>query len=523
MNNTFITRKNVLILSLLLILVWGIVFLFTHSLLTVSGVGDDNKSITISKDGVEHSNFNLRNDKKTLLLSRGSYRIDVDAEKGASSYRKGLGGLSKHNLEVEVMPQKAITQLGVSKFDCSIKQIGGSPAGFYPCDNYRGVSEIKNGGEVVSVFDTLIARLGGQDSHQSALSYSQKSSGQGFLLAVSKSGTLFISNKPSLGQNSESPTEVKDFDSRITDSTFSTVVDGSSQNFAVLDTQNNSLLLFDDSSQDNPRKVDLSAELKDYDEDYTKSVFVSKEVAFVVVARGAGELEGDHQHTDAEEEESESMPGKVIVVDSKKGSITKTHKLPKGYVLLNASSSSAGTLLMLPLYHPEAPILTQEKDRQEKLELPWEDIKEICWKDGDSFYYSRTTDSQIYLHSLDKQASFLVYSNPFSSVENLNCSFGALSFTLSSEDDGVVDEFVHYVLSDKDILRGRVEWALPILLAAGGDSIRVTQEGSSLVVNPIFAGPQNERLGNDKIKELVVEKFKDQGIDPGDIEININY
>src|SRR5665811_754071 len=96
-----ITKKRVFLALLLLFALWGLYYVFTHSILTIKGVGDEEKFIYIerSEDDVKLENFSLTNNSETFILPRGSYVINVNGENKQSLYEKSLGGASRHSVD----------------------------------------------------------------------------------------------------------------------------------------------------------------------------------------------------------------------------------------------------------------------------------------------------------------------------------------------------------------------------------------------------------------------------------------
>lgn len=525
---SYATSNKKALFVMVAVLVFGYVFVYlsTHRLLNVVGLENEEKTIVVEMENGGNHTFTLKNNKKTLWLKKGEYRIDVSADQKFSSYSKSLKFFSTNRVEIEVKPQKSSTKLGVSRFDCALDQQKNSSVLFYPCTDYSGISHsLSANGDLLVNIDSGVGHEHDSEnvSARSNFGRSLKPYNNNFLIATSDHEGLSITPKLKSGQGAgNASVKVKDFQDQIIDNTFSASNNTSSKSFAILDRSKSELLIFKNSQDDAPSRVDLSKQLEGFSETRIEFVSISKNFVFITTSQNPEELD-DHEGPAHDEGQSLLAEAKIVVVDINQQKNIKTFDLSKEQIIVSSAANPSDKLLALPLYKTGDLIMVSNK-KLKTLKLPWEDVKDYCWKDDSSFYYSRTTDSQIYLHSLDKEASFLVYSNPFASVDSINCSFNKLSFTLSSDGDGVVGEdFVHYSLTDQGIDKGRIEWALPMLLAVGEDSIRISQEKDSLVVNPLFIGPAGLRPSNQEVGDKILTEFRKQGIEPGNINIKFNY
>lgn len=545
-----LTPKKIFISLLLFIFLYTILwFLFSYSWIAVSSSSDKDIFITISNKNEEAvRTFEQFSGSKTLFLKRDTYKIEAAKGDEFSAYKKSLGFLWFNKLDVELFPQKSSKFLGVSALSCAKGNL------FYPCDYSYDAHILKDGGTTQRFQALTTTDTGSQEQENfSSLITPYR---DGFLEIASVGTDLFIGNRNSLGEPSQSPpVEIKDFQiygggeagsSALADSSeavpnrvFSASKD--SDNFVAYSSKENILINFKNSTDNNPMKIPAP-------QDRNKSGLINKVLAskdyIYFVSTVPYEIE-DHSHVEAgaegETEDSQVQDGvdqKIFIFSTQTGNLEAEHSIPSNWQIRNAESGPDSKMVFV------ADKISEEGNElgtvyaidgsstPSEIETIANTPQDICWKDKDSFYYLTDAGRSIYRYSLSQQASFLVYSGLQKGkfISHIRCNSGELyfSFNLTSETRRLSDKYSgyhHYKLSDEDFTGIRLEGLLPVFVVVGGvggDIVEVNLTSAlQLSIEMNLRG--GKALLKEDIRDAVIEKLRDEGVNTEKLQLNFKF
>lgn len=538
MNRQYINRKNLIFVALVAICLLILQYFFTHTKVTIENDGE-TKTVYIKKGFAEENLYEFSlgpNEKKQFTLRAGEYKIGASAEDRLSIYRKDFKGLSSNNVQLKTLPQKQAVLLGQDENNC-VKTLAKEKFVYYPCSNYSGnvnvgpttegsSLEISPFAEQVFSHDHGGDEVSAEAENTSTTSMVLSPYGGGFLELASKDNELLFRSVNNVGQSlAEKPSsKIGSFKGPLNSVVVSSAKDQKNTAFSVLDRGKGELIIFSNSSDVSPSKVDLSGELGEDIDTAAKLVLVSGNYAFVAFSRDPGELDEHSDEGGSSGDSPDKIATKIIVVDLAKKSVHKVHKLPDTVLPSSLSvSPSSGSFLYAPIDQVKNPTLLITPDDVSEANLPSNEIKEACWGSDNEIYYITSGRGQIYLYQFDSQASFLVYDNHEDTVSNLRCSFGEVTFTLGSLDDGVTDGFVHYKLTDEAHTKLRAESILPLYVDVGKDVIKVSIETGGYTIKLLQDGDKNGPPDKEAAKIAALQKMSDAGIDTKSISFVFNY
>jgi hypothetical protein len=522
------------ILFIIMVGIFGaLFFVLSHSIITVTGLGDEEKTIYLESENVEAEtkSFSLTNDSKTLIVSKGFYSIRVVGQNKQSLYGKDLGGASKNEVSVEVKPQKEQFSLGKNRFDCAKYQEQLGTSLYYPCADYRG--SVQLGTELInSPLAGLITEIAHNHSSENDEGHAEERSrepgstikpyGHGFLSAFSGDGFLRFQILQSNGKpSSQASTSIKDYKNKIDDYSLSTIDDGETMNFSVYSDDDRSLLLFENAADNSPDRVDLKGALGADKEVQLLRIASSDNFTFVFSSRSPEDTEGDFSKDGDEAFETEQ---KVIVVDTKNKKVVKIHEIPSKARINKIAASPDGKLALLPVIGDSREIYMITADSFDTQRLPHKEVKDMCWKDNESFYYSTVFENEIYERSVAEQASFLQYKNPSNPVRKISCLEGQLYFTIDNSRDRTGDLY-HFMLSGQEQKTGiRTDSFLPLYISVGSDTLKLIPEGSSIGVEQAIDGDRNPITpSKEEAIQVIFERLKTHKVEPDSVGLIFKY
>lgn len=519
MNDTPPINRSVIIKFVLgLLLALGLFYAFTHSLLVIEASGAEEKSIYVEwgKEPNQQKTFTLKQGSKTFFVPSSAYKIEVSAGEKYTRYDKSAGRLSRQVVPVEVEQQRKSAALGVSSYGCAVSKNLGQDVTYYPCFPSGGsVLAIKSGATVQT---KNLGGLAPDNETSEGTSSVLKPYRGGFIEAAAQGGVLYLRERSFTGEEVSKPVKINRFGGRIDDSTFATINDVKTETISILNRETEELWLLDNSTDSSPRKVNLKSQLSKLNDVQVVQVVASDNAVYVVVSRDPGALEthdGSGETIDPLQQnvEEANKNQKIIVVNPVRATVEDEYELPSTLTIRLLSGNPAGDLLFVPHFaeKPESYLFTGGSLK--KLSFSANDIQDVCWRDNDNIYYSSGDQNQIFRYSLSRQAAFLVYENPGAAIGKLSCTFGEVGFTLEREDDGIVDEQVHYQLTNIPLSGGRLESVLPTYLTVDGTVLKASQEQLAVRLDVIVgAPPTKERARQEFIKYLKGQAVKTEGL-----------
>lgn len=525
-DSSTISRSLVIKVLLGLLVIFGFMYALTHSMVVIKAVGDEEKTVRIywGEGESQQKQFTLKQGSKSLLLPAGPYAVEITSGEKYTRYDKKAGRFSRQTVNVEVEAQKKSTALGVAPYSCSVSKNLGQDATYYPCSPSGGtVLGIKSGKAILGSNPGGLAPS--ESESEEGTSSVLKPYRDGFLEAAAQNNILYMRER-SLNGNLKSAgiTEVKGFTGRLDDSVFAVAGDARTTRISILDKERKELWLFDSPADTSPQKVDLADELADLNEVQAVAVIADRNAARVVVSRDPGALEthdaaGEEAPSIEKSVEEANSQQKIITVSYASAEVSDVHDLPKTLVVRKLVGNANGTLLFVPHYADKPKAYLFADKQLSELPFAANDIQDACWKNLDNLYYSSGDQNQIFRYSLSKQAAFLVYENPSASIGRLSCAFDEVSFTLEAEDDGIVDEQVHYQLTDLPMTGGRLESVLPTYLKVDGTVLKASQEQLAVRLDIVVGAPPTP----EKAQQELFRYLEGQAVKTSDLVVNSSF
>lgn len=534
-NSPTLNKKHIVLIILGLTFLMVTVFFFTHSIVIIKGTGDDKKSVYIHQGSEgQQKVFNVTKNSKTMILPKGTYTIEVSSGDKQSLYQRRFGSFSISTVSVNVVSQKKSLSLGTSSFRCASTPDQGQSIIFYPCNpSYAEALDIKRNGALTNIRQSLDPHetpgIHADDERSDSAGSIIKPYHGGYLEALSLSNALFMRERTSTGDVISSEiSEVKNFQSIISDTHFATVNDKNNTTFAILDQEKYILWIFKNAQDTNPTRIDLTKEKPTKDGVLVEQLFLSGDFAYVTLTRDSSTLETHDSEGEVDEKledevETANAEQKIIKVDIKKGTVSKVIKLPDDFLVRQISASSSGNILLTPHFSSEIQRITVLRNGTlENIPFLSNDIRNICWEDGENFYYSTGDGNKLYKYSLKDNGSFLIYENPVATIASLSCAFGNLSFTLTSEKDGIIEGYNHFALDNKNRSGNNLESVLPLYIDIATDTVvKVSQNKDSVLVSLLYS--PGTLPSKDQIQTMILVKLEEQGIETKDLTIEFAF
>lgn len=513
MNSPLLTPRRIIVAVILFFVIGILSFVLSFSWLTISSETREEKIVYIRRtDGTSVKNFTLPQGSKRLLMSRGEYTIEVSSGDSFSSYQKNLK-LFSDKLEVELVKPKSSVFLGNSELPCSKQQPSGL-ALFYSC-GLMTVSSITLERQAVEKVREDTVELPETIGEEKEFSTALEDYGEDFIEATVFENKLTIRLRNQAGAKPDSqPVIVSGFSGRISDAAFSA---SQSANFSVFNTSNNEVLLFADIKDASPGRVKLEGRI---DEGLSTQIFAGPSYTFLVNSQTAEHLEDLPEG--AEGSEAPAQP-KIIVIDNKEGKIVKEQDLPAGLIARSIVAGPNDRLLFLLTGDDEGEVHLYSPDKGlEQMGLSPKGVQQACWKDNNSFYYLADAGRAIYLHSLDKQASFRLYAIDTNFIRSLSCSSGQLYFAIDKEGNEKL-ELSHYNLGTEVHTGSRVEGVLPFYYTMDGDTLRFEETRSGVTVTLAYDSNNNGPPDKDAVIKKLTDILKENGVETKGLNIKFSY
>ncbi len=535
MNNfsTVSTKQIAIIISILFI----IIFLFILSMFNIviiSGNSNDSKEISIKKtSALEYSHvFSLKKGSKMLILPKGEYAVDARSGNMQTTYGLHLGGFSIKKLPVTTKQQRLSSFIGVSAQKCAIDNEKTQSTIYFPCDPNTGETVEHNGTALNLPIDSIDEQqqtVNTTSTHSENISSVIKPYLGGVLQVYTVNNTLFA--RQINGQTGTVTAEEKladDYSSILTDTSVITSPDVSESLFGIYEEDAEAVRIFQNLPDTEPNVISLPDTIKN-DKASVNKLYISKKYLYSVYAQDSGILEYHDDTGDAIEEMGEEMTDaqrkqRVIIIDIQSGEIEQEETIKPNDTPRLISANASGDILFAPKLGSKQKSLLYLKDNKlQKKSFPVNDVQFMCWKDTENLYYSSQTDDnvgQIFEYSAKDNASYLVYENSTAVISSLHCNDATVYFTLSSDDDGLTDEYPHYKLTNTPSKAVQLENILPLYIEFPDYQTTVKVEQYRTGVKTSFLADPTTPIDPVVFKNTILENLKEKGVDISAIEIN---
>lgn len=524
--NKSLSRKRIFAGLLVVVLVLILNYIFSHSIVTIQGAGDDEKIIEISKleSGEKIRKFSLKADSKKFILKKGQYKILVSSKDRVSYYQKGVGGFKK-TIGVETRAQKSAEQIGQSEYDCSGSLLAGSIL-YFPCTSYSGVLSLSSNGTTSPIVspsaDALFVHSHGEGEAEKSdpvssqfLPFSDR-----FLEVFSKDRKVEVNEIDQKGARTGKGFSLEGFDGYIDRTKYSSY----SERFSLFDDKKKELLIFGGLSNEGVSRINLQDEL-DYDPDLRfTSIYMTEKLVYVVSAQNPTDFD-DHSNTSSKEPEHEEakVDGKVLVVDLDNNSLVKKYSLPSDFIPKKSVYLKDEGLFIIPTNIESNGYIMANEEKLEPIWMAHSDIKDMCVTSSGAVYYSTTEGAQIFNFSSDSGGSFLAYTKPEGNISRINCVSDQLYFILDSAKDGVVDQNIHYRLTDLAHTNTRIENVLPIYADVGPDVIKLYSTRGGYSVKLLSDGDGNGGPDKDQAKRVLFDNLTALNVNTENLDLIFTY
>jgi hypothetical protein len=521
--NRFFSKRRLILVFLLTAAIGLLWFLSSYTWLTINYADNNEATVSIRRfgDEFEQDRFNLQNSSKTILVRKGTYKFRANTKDKVTAYKKSLG-FFRDRLDIELMPQQKSAFLGKSLLPCAKdKKSQVLFASCAPLGENNQIISSKRG------FLLPQNRSGFEiDFFSSALLKDYK---DGYLAFWIKDGGLAASPREVTSYNKDLVTT--DFEGEIRDDWIGISPAG---NFAVYDNIRNEVISLKDASDQNPSRIKLQAENNDLHPSLLKRLITSKDYVYLfALTEDRHEFESSDDIDTDSEERPEDAQSKIFTYEIGSGKLVNEHIVPESWDISRITPSADNSLLLLVDDLEEGAIKIygiNKTENPKEVEDLAEETQDVCWKDSDSFYYLTGFGREIYLYSIQKQASFLAYSGlNQKEINYIQCSGGKLyfSFDKTSENRRVADKYFgyhHYILADEPFAGRRIEDLIPMFVVVGGVG------GDIVEVNLVRGGAtvemslqSNKNFSKEAAREAIIEKLLDEGVNPDDLVFKFKF
>ncbi len=502
---TFRQPKYLIILTILVTLFGVLLFFTSFTILTVrTASGEVN--VIISK-GDDFQEFKLDNSSKSLFLRRGEYKIDVQKDEELTLYSKSLG-FFRDNLEVTTASQKKATYIGKDSLLCAAKT-DQTPEAYYPCR--VGTSSLKTAAE-----KTAVAKdAGDQGPLKQTVPY-----GSEFLEAQNEADTLIIRKINALGQETGTAKKFNGSTTEVSDYTLSVEPQGKS--FAVYNKSAKTISRYKNFEDPNPISIKMPEDI----ETEFLNLRIINSLDYVYIFNYSYTLdrheEGDTPITNKKDSQ---LPSKIFVYNSSGKQINK-YSLPKEWQL---RTISAGTKNQIVFYLAgnlfSQAYLIVDDDKPKPLPIPEISPQQVCWSKGSSFYYLANSGSNLFLYDIPESKAQLVYGglSEGSNIVNLNCLNGRPQIALVSENDGNINEYSHFLISEESHSGVRPESLLPLYFDWQQNAYKIALTQSGLSVLPIYIENSSANIDRNAVLEQAIKEVTPKGINTKSNPLNIGF
>lgn len=500
-----ITRKRLIIISVVGLALLIFLFLYNNSLLTISSASDEEKTIYI-KSGESSQNFTLKSGSKTMLLSRGSYHIEVVGEDKGSYYQKDLGFFRKHKVEVELRPQQSTGYLGSSGLGCA-KDMAKTLL-YYSCAPNATTSLIEDAN------NRLIASNESEDPLK--LSATIKPYRDAFMQIISGDGSLKLSQINETGLVNSSENNI-DFDGVINNS----AVDVSHSGLiSAYDNSSWSILVFKDATDKNPSRIKLPGDKPQDEAGFVATVHATDSHIYVVLAPDGSELD-DHEGF---LENTEKLKPKIIAISSSDDHKITEEGLPEEWIVLSSEAGPDKDILLVLSGNQQGQVFRYSTEGGLKMVPAVKDTSQmVCWSGPNTFYYLADASKSIYEYSFETSASYLVYADPINFIEEISCLGSQLYFAVSNDKVLETDELLHYKLTDQPFSGVRVGGLLPLYHTFEGDTLRVFESRGGINIALDYDSQGNGPPAKNQARQKIIEVLTEGGVDTSKLNINFSF
>lgn len=532
MNEWILFRKKQIVLaSVGLVFLFIVIYLLTHSFVTITTGSGEEKYIYIRKDGQDNNSheFKLGGGSKSFILAKGAYTIGVRANDKVSMYERRFGGLTKNKVQVELKPQRQSAALGISPMSCAVASENYVEIAYYPCNPSVGddIWELKSGNtketKLRSPLPTGSATEPENDTPVDAGSITLPYANS-FIKAASEDKNLYLAELP-LFKNLDSvdSKKIEGIGDNVDGDNLSTT-SGDGQILSYFNRENKSLFVFK-KDLTNYETINLSDYFPDLNQMQVARLHVSNNSIYISILRSSETPEDESEVKTLGKDLADQLKRageeqKVIQVQLNTKEV-KIHKLSEKLLVKKISVGSEGDVAIFPFAAKNTKVVFISQGKLYDSPLSSDGLSEACWQ-GTDLYYSTALGNQLFRYSKGDSASFLVYDNQPGIIKNLSCNFGLVSFTLETNRDGLIDEYAHYSLSDKEYTGARLESVLPVYIDLPGSVVAKISHDRNIAIVTLLQNAANAPV-KETVKEKVLSALRGKNVSTDNLEVLFAY
>lgn len=509
-----LTPKRIFIGTFLLLVFVLSYFLLNYSFLTIKNSSQDSKNISIFGPEGPYKTFVLGSEPKKLLLKRGSYTVEATGDSRFSSYQRDMGIFKSDELIIDLLPQKNSSFIDKSVLGC-VKELEDKTPTFYSCNpsNSTTFYNIQQSFESVSE-NSIEAPEVSMDSEATETSGVLKSYMGGFLEARTLNNELLV--KKIDGKDPSKVSEsvvIPNYSDPVNDSVFS--VSPTPPGFSVYNPSSFELTHLSGFGSEDFEKIKID-DKKIKEGSPLIDIYTTPDFVFIVAKNS---LENSSNIDDGSDEEDSAI---ILVVDLAKKEVINKKTLVDDLKITSITTGPNNNLILISRKdNRDTTYMMGPELKLNKLNTR-NSVRQFCIKDLDSVYYSADEGRSVYLYSVSKRASYLLYSTPSDIITSLNCVDGRLYFVLEKEGDGETNNYLHYVLGQDDQKGVRLDSVLPAYIESGGNLLKAVQVRGSVLVE-LVSNNTASLPDKDLVRNEVVKFLQEQGINTEKLVINFGY
>lgn len=495
------------------------VILLNYTFISFQNSGDGTVSVRLINDsGDEIKQFEVEKGK-TIFVKRTSYKIQVNGENKQSIYNRSFGFIY-NSQKLELFPQKKSQYVATAPHSCIKEEDAGSFL-FYPCGPYTSGSVIVSEEKKQITRSLPVEEADEEDQIDGGVMAKTK---DGLIVGDLIGDNLYISEylKPSNNSSISVFGDVFNYDNFITNP--------NSSAFAVYNYSTNELSAFSGLNDNNPKKYTIPEKFRSGEGLYRFAL--TDENIYIFSLHDNDIHNGELNYNEEDKKQtSENKKQVVLVLSASDLSLVKEMPIPEtwalNYVVPNQKNKVLFSIRSIDKAQVDEVYVIDGAAKYKKIALDGKSFQLACWADENTLYYSADAGKNIYRHSFDGQASFLVYGglNETKNIAGIQCEKGALYIMFDGASTRRVDVndesygYSFYKLIDQDYPGGlRPETVLPLFVNVEDHVYKASQSKNGVKIEVVYPG--NRNVSKEQIERSVLEEFRNSGVNTGGISFS---
>lgn len=454
---TILTKKRLVVLSILVSLLIGLVYCYNHTILRLNPGDTGVEKVYIFDKSGQSKEVVMSGKNKTLMLKKGDYNIEASDKDRLSIFHKSLKAFSFSSVDIEFRDLKSGEHIGASKKECSYLNKENGTTYFYSCGlaYFSGIDATNDGQN----FQSLVAPT------EEAGDIVIKNSGNKLIMLTSRSGSLIVSD---IIDNNKQIFKIDNFSGPLYEESVSYLVQNNKATVYILDEAAKKVFSSEEPFS-NIKTTDVSKYISE--DEATENIILHNEANFYVISKaylgvglGDDDVHGDNlQNPDHNSEKSQTTKQTIYSFSSIDRSFVGEERIGDEIKINKINLSNNGTILYNNIQSVLNPFYLVDNNATKTRQVggPQNIANRLCWTDNNNFIYSDASNGSLFLYDTSKLVSFLIYRRTGVSISEVRCDNDIVYF--SNVDQKDPDKSIqHFILVDKKPPLNLIENVVPL-------------------------------------------------------------